>query len=161
MNRDYNTILDENPELRRCLDLSLDTKDAVQVTSPNDIVGLVVAAIGHKDREHAFVIALDSANKIIDSEILSIGCNKHTVMSTNSIFRWLLTRDRPAAGLLIAHNHPSGSTSPSESDIAVTKQFMRAASCLGICLVDHIVVGGVRRYSMAEQGDLIAYKGSL
>jgi DNA repair protein RadC len=63
--------------------------------------------------------------------------------------RVLLTNAR---AVIIAHNHPSGSTNPSKADMNVTRKVKDVLSMLGIDLLDHIIVAHDRTYSMAEKG---------
>ena len=153
MGRDYNALMEKNPALRRAFELSLSVAEAPQVLSPDDIVPMLVSSFANKEREHAIVIALDSANRVIDHEVISIGSARATIMSVSTIFRWLLTRDRPAAGFMLAHNHPSGSLSPSRQDIETTQRFDKAAKMIEMTLIDHIIVGGLKHYSMKTNGD--------
>jgi DNA repair protein RadC len=55
---------------------------------------------------------------------------------------------------IVAHNHPSGDPAPSADDLALTKRFDEGAKLLGIKLLDHIIVGGNKTYSMDECGVL-------
>ncbi|NCY03783.1 MAG: hypothetical protein EBX36_12975, partial [Planctomycetia bacterium] len=54
--------------------------------------------------------------------------------------RWALTRARPAAGIILAHNHPSGDPTPSSQDYEVTRRVVDAGRVLGLPLLDHLVV---------------------
>jgi DNA repair protein RadC len=57
-----------------------------------------------------------------------------------------------AAGVIFAHNHPSGDPTPSAEDRAVTAQLREAGRLLGIAVLDHLVVGTGRYRSLAEEG---------
>ncbi len=57
-----------------------------------------------------------------------------------------------AAGILLAHNHPSGDPSPSKADVATTRQIQAAAQLLGVQLVDHLVIGDNSFVSLRLQG---------
>lgn len=61
-----------------------------------------------------------------------------------------------AAGVVLAHNHPSGDPEPSEDDVAVTKRLVEAGRLLGIEVLDHIVVGDGRYVSLRERGKVVA-----
>ncbi len=58
------------------------------------------------------------------------------------------------AGLIIAHNHPSGDTRPSAFDIAITRRFVLAAESIGIALLDHIVFDSAPPFSFRQAGFL-------
>ena len=57
-----------------------------------------------------------------------------------------------AAAVLFVHNHPSGDPTPSEEDIAVTKQLVEAGKILGIRVLDHVIIGDGRSVSFVELG---------
>lgn len=56
------------------------------------------------------------------------------------------------SGLLLSHNHPSGDPTPSTADIRATRQLARAAEALDIRIVDHLIIGGARRFSLRAAG---------
>ncbi|WP_408630477.1 JAB domain-containing protein [Methylovulum psychrotolerans] len=57
-----------------------------------------------------------------------------------------------AAALILAHNHPSGVTEPSQADRAITQRIIAALNLVDIRVLDHFIVGGADCYSFAEQG---------
>jgi DNA repair protein RadC len=57
-----------------------------------------------------------------------------------------------AAAVVLAHNHPSGDPTPSESDIKVTRDLIRAGQLLKIDVLDHVVIGNPTRSSLRELG---------
>ena len=59
-----------------------------------------------------------------------------------------------ASGIILCHNHPSGNTSPSDSDIMVTKKLKEAAELFDIHLLDHIILTDVSHYSLADNGEI-------
>jgi len=59
-----------------------------------------------------------------------------------------------AAKVIVAHNHPAGALSPSEEDVAVTKNLLKASRILGIPLIDHIIVSDDGYFSFREAGML-------
>ena len=57
-----------------------------------------------------------------------------------------------AAGIILLHNHPSGNPDPSEEDIDITKQLVKAGEILGIEVLDHIIIANKRYFSFKEKG---------
>ncbi|MBW2062196.1 MAG: DNA repair protein RadC [Deltaproteobacteria bacterium] len=103
------------------------------------------------------VIYLDGANGVIGIEDLSQG----TVGAANVHPRELIERAlaRNAAGLVFAHNHPSGSVRPSPNDFRLTRQLIHAARLVEISVIDHIIVGrGGKYFSFRDQGHLARYE---
>lgn len=77
-----------------------------------------------------------------------------TVSQVQANLRFLLGRafDVGAHGILLAHNHPSGSAEPSPEDIAQTQRIARITSAVGVELVDHLIVGADTIVSMRDRG---------
>lgn len=100
------------------------------------------------EKEVLVAFYLDSKNKIISREIVSIGTLNSTVTHPREIFRTAISRN--ANAIIIAHNHPSGSVEPSIEDIKVTEKLKNAGDIIGIKLLDHVIVFQDRYYSFTE-----------
>lgn len=85
-------------------------------------------------------IYLNTHHQVIHDEVISIGTVNSNLIHPREVFRAAIQHG--AAGVILAHNHPSGNVEPSESDISITKQLVDAGRILGITLIDHIVVSG-------------------
>jgi DNA repair protein RadC len=81
---------------------------------------------------------LDAHYRVIHDEIISIGCVDANIIHPREVF--FPAVQRSASAVILVHNHPSGIVTPSEADIAITKQLVEAARVLGITLLDHVVV---------------------
>ncbi len=81
---------------------------------------------------------LDTHNRVIHQEVISIGTINSNIVHPREVFRPAL--EYGAASVVLAHNHPSGVPTPSLSDIEVTKQLVEAGRIIGINLLDHIVI---------------------
>jgi len=77
--------------------------------------------------------------RLIHDEIISIGGLNANLVHPREVFRPAL--EYSASAVILAHNHPSGITKPSEADIAITNQIIEAGKILGIGLLDHVIVG--------------------
>ncbi len=89
-------------------------------------------------REHLRGIYLDSHNRVIHDEMISIGTINTNLVHPREVFRGAVEYN--AAAIILVHNHPSGVVEPSDSDIAITKQLIEAGKIMGINLLDHIIV---------------------
>lgn len=89
-------------------------------------------------KEHLRGIYLNSHNRIIHDEVISIGSIDANIVHPREVFRPAL--EYSAAAVVLAHNHPSDVTDPSEADIEVTKQIIGAGKILGIDLLDHVII---------------------
>lgn len=81
---------------------------------------------------------LDTHNRVIYQEVISIGTINSNIVHPREVFRPAL--EYGAAAVVLAHNHPSGIATPSLSDIEITKQLVQAGKIIGINLLDHIVI---------------------
>jgi len=95
------------------------------------------------ERECAVVFLLNARYRLIGFECLAQGTLDTLLLRPPEVFR--LAAMQAAAAIAIAHNHPSGDPSPSEGDIKVTRNLIRAAEFLQIKLLDHVIVGDARR----------------
>jgi DNA repair protein RadC len=97
-----------------------------------------LADIKNKKQEHFVVMTLDGANRLIAKRTITIGTLTSSLVHPREVFADAIT-DR-AAGIIIAHNHPSGGVTPSIADEDVTTRIKAAGSILGIPLLDHLII---------------------
>lgn len=81
---------------------------------------------------------LDTHNRVIHQEVISIGTINSNIVHPREVFRPAL--EYGAAAVVLAHNHPSGVSSPSLADIEITRQLIDAGRILGVNLMDHVVI---------------------
>lgn len=95
---------------------------------------------GHemRDREVFIVLLLNVKNRIIAEEIVSIGILDGALIHPREVF--CAAVHEKAAGIIVAHNHPSGDPTPSIADGEVTKRLREAGKILGIPLIDHVII---------------------
>jgi DNA repair protein RadC len=92
-----------------------------------------------KLRNECFVLfSIDSRGRAIARDVISAGSLNSTVVHPRDLFKVALMRN--AAGVILAHNHPSGDPEPSDDDIALTKRLVSAGQILGIPVHDHVIV---------------------
>jgi DNA repair protein RadC len=89
-------------------------------------------------KEHLRGLFLNSHNRILRDEVISIGTVNSNMIHPREVFRPAIECN--AAALVLAHNHPSGEASPSAEDIEVTKQLVEAGKILGIAVLDHVII---------------------
>jgi len=98
--------------------------------------------------EKIAVIALENDFTIKDCCFIATGTNTDVEISCRSILKFLLNNG--ADMIIMAHNHPSGNSRPSESDIITTQKIIKTFENIGITLIDHIVLGNNEYFSMRE-----------
>jgi DNA repair protein RadC len=95
---------------------------------------------------------LDTRQRVIRIKILSLGSLDSTVVHPREVFREAASAS--AAAIVLFHNHPSGDPTPSEDDLALTARMISAGVVMGIDVVDHIILGEQRYFSLIESGGL-------
>jgi DNA repair protein RadC len=91
------------------------------------------------DREHLWVIHLNSESKVIEKELVAIGTPDSVPAICKLIFRKAVINN--SSYIVMVHNHPSGPVKPSESDMKIHKVSIAAGSILGIELLDSVILG--------------------
>ena len=115
--------------------------------------------IGNADREHVAALFLDSQGKPTGSTIIGIGVLSSAKVHAREVFKSAIVAN--AASIVLAHNHPSNCPSPSDEDVRITRDLVRAGALLGIPILDHIIVtpsGGF--VSMYDAGIIARQEGS-
>jgi DNA repair protein RadC len=126
--------------------------DKFTVTASKEIAGWLQAKFRDFRREIFAVVFLNRANKINHFEIVSEGGITGTIADPRIILKKALEED--AVGLILCHNHPSGSLKPSKADEELTGKIKEAAGFLDIRILDHIIVSEDGYYSFADEGRL-------
>jgi len=75
---------------------------------------------------------------VVAHHVISIGTTNANLVHPREVFKPAIIKN--ACGVIVAHNHPSGGTDPSEADLEVTKRLTDAGKLLGIELLDHIII---------------------
>ena len=96
------------------------------------------------------VLYLNQANHVLGYKIVSEGGITSTYSDIRTIMQGALLTN--AVAMIIAHNHPSGSVTPSEKDIQITSQINKAAKLLDLQLLDHIIYTRETYFSFADDG---------
>ena len=108
------------------------------------------AALGHQKTEQLRAVFLDGRSRLIADEILSHGTINHAPVYPREIARRAL--ELHATAVILAHNHPSGTTAASRDDVVMTGEVRRALQPLGIALHDHLIITSEACVSMRKEG---------
>lgn len=111
-----------------------------------------VSEMGRLKKEEFKALYLDVRHRVLHEEVVSVGSLTGSLVHPREVFRPAVHYG--AAAVLVAHNHPSGDTAPSQEDIAITRQLSDAGRLLGVELLDHLIVGNGRYVSLKESGVL-------
>jgi DNA repair protein RadC len=124
-------------------------KETIRIMGANDVLPLIKDIAG-KQQEHFICISLNGANEVIENRIITVGLLDKSQVHPREVFADVIT-DR-AAGVIFAHNHPSGEIKPSNSDLKIHEQLTEAGKILGIKVLDHIIISKKGFYSFQENG---------
>ena len=124
-------------------------KETIRITGANEVLPLIKDIAG-KQQEHFICISLNGANEVIENRIVTVGLLDKSQVHPREVFADVIT-DR-AAGVIFAHNHPSGESKPSNSDLKIHEQLTEAGKILGIKVFDHIIISKKGYYSFQENG---------
>lgn len=128
--------------------ISTPVQDEYKILSPEDGAKYLYPKLSYKSTEHFAVILLNSKNRIIGFEIISQGSINSSVVHPREVFNSAIVNH--AAGILAAHNHPSGDPTPSKEDKALTSSLTESGKMMGIPVLDHIIVGHNCYFSFKE-----------
>ena len=121
-----------------------------QITTPDKAVAVMSDALAQMDREYCCVVNLDAAKHPINFNVVSIGDVSQTQVPMQNVFKSAILSN--AAGIMLFHNHPSGSLKASMEDLELTKRLVEAGKLMNIPVVDHIIVAGgtAERFSFRD-----------
>ena len=103
-----------------------------------------------KKQEHFLSITLDGASHVINTRTVFIGTLNQSMVHPREVFADAIA-DR-AAGIIIAHNHPSGTLAASRADLAITERLKEVSKLVGIELLDHVILAKEGFYSFSDEG---------
>ena len=122
-----------------------------RVTSASDVYH-ALAEYSCKDQEHFMLITLDGASKIIEKRVIFVGTLNQSLVHPREVFRPAISDN--SAGIIIAHNHPSGTLEASRADVQITQRLKEVAKLVGIELLDHVILSKHGYYSFSDEGML-------
>lgn len=127
-----------------------DMRDRPVLDSGERVVEYCRATLGHGATEGLRVLFLDTKNGLIADEAHGGGTVNRLAVFPREVVKRAL--DLGASAVILAHNHPSGDTTPSEADIATTRAIAQAGAPLGIAVHDHIIVSRAGHTSLRAAG---------
>ena len=105
--------------------------------------------LSSSDREHFMILHLDTKNRVIKDEIVSVGALTGTIAHPREVFKSAIKES--AHSVILVHNHPSGDPAPSDEDLKMTERLLEAGEILGIKVLDHVIVGKEEWYSIVNK----------
>lgn len=105
------------------------------------------------DREVVALLTLNQRKKPINFSVISMGTLTESPVHPREVFKTAILSN--AAGIIIAHNHPSGDVEPSDKDMIITERLQEAGKLLGIELIDHIIIGRSGEYYSFQENRMV------
>ena len=124
-------------------------KSNKRITSAEEVYQ-ELKAFSSKSQEHFLTITLDGASHIINTRTVFIGTLNQSLVHPREVFADAIA-DR-AAGIIIAHNHPSGTLEASRADMQITQRLKEVSKLVGIELLDHVILAKGGWYSFSDEG---------
>lgn len=123
-----------------------------KITTPEDVAWFFMPLMRRLCHEEFHVCFLNTKNEIFSHEKVSMGSLNASIVHPREVFGRAVRKS--ASALILVHNHPSGHPEPSKEDLLLTKRLILAGDLLGIRVLDHLIIGDGRWYSMKAQGDI-------
>lgn len=110
-----------------------------EIQTAKDAYNYYVDELQDKKKEHFYALFLDTKNKIISEELISVGTLDASLIHPREVFNPAIKASCNA--VILVHNHPSGDCNPSSEDKEVTKMLYNAGHILKIKVLDHVIIG--------------------
>jgi DNA repair protein RadC len=124
--------------------------DRPQMLSTKDVVEYLAPRYSGFGVERFGVMLLDQKQRVIRSEIVSIGTVETNITTPRDVFRVAMLA--AASHVVLFHNHPSGDPLPSPADRMMTRRMVTTGELVGIDVMDHIILGGAAFFSFRQEG---------
>ncbi|MBW3019566.1 DNA repair protein RadC [Candidatus Woesearchaeota archaeon] len=122
----------------------------VQLRNSKDLANIGFKLLARSDREVFLLVCLNTKNQINAIQEVSIGSLSSSIVHPREVYKLAILNN--SASVAFLHNHPSGSTDPSQDDIEITKRLVEIGKLFGIKVLDHVIIGDDTYFSLMEKG---------
>src|SRR6056297_1077216 len=129
-----------------------DTSKITKIKSSHDVFELLYPLIGELPHEEFWIVYLNNSNKVVHKAQLSKGGITGTLGDVRLVLKQAL--ELGTVGIILAHNHPSGTLEPSTADKQITQKLQVATEALDIKILDHLILTQREYLSFADKGIL-------
>jgi DNA repair protein RadC len=123
-----------------------------RVKCPEDVYTLIASELRTRKQETLILLLRDVKGYVFRHEVISLGSLSQLLIHPREVFSYAISHH--AHSIVIAHNHPSGDSTPSAQDIELTKLLYSSGRLMGIRLDDHLIIGAVSFTSLWRKGFL-------
>jgi DNA repair protein RadC len=120
-----------------------------KITGPSDAITFLRSIFPDNSREHFLAIYLDGNHQIVCFSVISTGTANSSLVHPREVFQRAILAG--AISIIVAHNHPSGSLTPSGADHTTTSRIKDAGEILGIKLLDSLIITATAAYSIINE----------
>jgi len=121
----------------------------ILLTSSKAVADYLQKKLGREKKEYFYGLYLNSRNRLIHEEIISLGTLTTNLVHPREVFQPAMKFS--AAAIILSHNHPSGDPEPSENDIKITQQLIKVSKIINIEILDHIIIGKNKYVSLKDK----------
>lgn len=137
------------------MQVKLNDLEKIRILNSEDIYSIMQRVLMRerkidRNKEHFWIVGLSSTNKILYIELISVGTVNATLVEPMEVFSIAL--QKRTVRVIMVHNHPSGSTRPSEADKDKTDHLLQVGHFLNIPVVEHLIISEKTYYSFADSG---------
>ncbi len=136
--------------------LSEKKEPSAPIRHSSNVADLLMPLMRDLSKERFILLLLDGRNAVTDIIDIDYGTVDRANPYIRDIIQAAIRNNAPS--VIVAHNHPSGATAPSENDKAFTRSLMVAAKATGINFFDHIIIGNDGYFSFADKGFIGEYE---
>ncbi len=134
--------------------------ESPRIGSPQDIANFAHSVMEKiRVQESIVVLSLNTKNRILDYDVISLGSVNYSLAHVRDIFRNAISNN--AFAIAMVHNHPSGNVEPSQEDIDLTKKVVSSGEIVGIRVLDHVVVSGLSPKNYTSMHDKCLMEASV
>lgn len=127
----------------------IDKSQSVSLSNPDSVADFLYEYFRGSYKEEFCVLFLDTKNKVIGAQTVSIGTINQSLVHPREVFRYAIMKN--SNSIILSHNHPSGDPTPSKEDILITERLIKAGEYIGIRVLDHLIIGDRRYISLREE----------
>ena len=120
----------------------------LMIRGPEDAAAYLMPRFGSRGVEQFGIMLLDARHRVMRTAVLAVGTLNSSIVQPRDVFREAAIGG--ATAIVIFHNHPSGDPTPSPDDVALTRRLVAAGTLIGIDVVDHLILGDARYWSIKE-----------
>lgn len=120
------------------------------IDSPDDVIEKLASEMRTLEREELRALHISNSNELLAEETLFRGSLDEMFVAPREVVKSSMKENSKA--VILVHNHPNGSSEPSEPDIVTTKEVQMALSLVDVDLIDHMVIGSQTEVSLKQRG---------